>query len=588
MENLLKKLLIAILPALIISGVIYANTVCQISQGCTGSSTASGARSNLGLGTIATQNVGTLTNTKYCTYATGTGFVCNSDGVGSMTYPGAGIALSTGSEWDTSITNNSANWNTAYGWGNHASAGYLTSASINTSSKLAAIMDDEDGTGDCGTGAFCIGGHTHSEYLTSLNGAVLTDQSTPQTIGLTGARLAKLWATDIEVTNAIAGSITGNAGTATALAADPADCAAGTVATAISASGDLTCGIAPLVSGGTLTSGYHCRYDGTGLDCDRVEDASGTCAANAVCMGGHTHPTTELSGVNAGTDLTADLEEETHASEHAVSAADTVFPADPGADRYLMWDDDPGALVWASPAGAGDVESVGDCTGGACLDGTSDGGTYISFYDAQGAGQLITGNLTEARTWTLPDSTGTLALTSSNITGTAAGLSSTLGPALGGTGIANNAANTITFTGNYGLGLTLSGATSLTLPTSGTIATLAGSETLTNKRITSRVGTITSSATPTPTGDDNDIYTITALAEAAAFAAPSGTPTNGQKLIIRIKDNGTPRTLSWNAIYRAGDIPLPTTTVSNKTMYAGFIYNSADSKWDFVSFVNNF
>jgi len=43
----------------------------------------------------------------------------------SMIYPGAGIALSTGSAWDTSITNNSANWNTAYGWGNHASAGYL-------------------------------------------------------------------------------------------------------------------------------------------------------------------------------------------------------------------------------------------------------------------------------------------------------------------------------------------------------------------------------------------------------------------------------------------------------------------------------
>jgi hypothetical protein len=32
----------------------------------------------------------------------------------SMTYPGAGIALSTGSAWSTSITNNSTNWNTAY------------------------------------------------------------------------------------------------------------------------------------------------------------------------------------------------------------------------------------------------------------------------------------------------------------------------------------------------------------------------------------------------------------------------------------------------------------------------------------------
>lgn len=37
----------------------------------------------------------------------------------------------TASSWYTT-TNNSANWNTAYGWGNHASAGYLTSAAIGT------------------------------------------------------------------------------------------------------------------------------------------------------------------------------------------------------------------------------------------------------------------------------------------------------------------------------------------------------------------------------------------------------------------------------------------------------------------------
>lgn len=47
---------------------------------------------------------------------------------------------------------------------------------------------------------------------------ISTDQTTGQTIGTTGARLTKLWATDITVTNAIAGSVTGNAGTATALA----------------------------------------------------------------------------------------------------------------------------------------------------------------------------------------------------------------------------------------------------------------------------------------------------------------------------------------------------------------------------------
>ena len=39
---------------------------------------------------------------------------------GAMVYPAAGIALSTGAAWSASITNNSANWNTAYGWGNHA------------------------------------------------------------------------------------------------------------------------------------------------------------------------------------------------------------------------------------------------------------------------------------------------------------------------------------------------------------------------------------------------------------------------------------------------------------------------------------
>jgi hypothetical protein len=109
--------------------------------------------------------------------------------------------------------------------------------------------------------------------------------------------------------------------------------------------------------------------------------------------------------------------------------------------------------------------------------------------------------------------------------------------------------------------------------------------TLTNKRVTPRVGTTASSATPTPDADAHDIYTVTALAEAAAFAAPSGTPTNGQVLIIRIKDNGTARALSFNAIYRAIGATLPTTTVISKTMYLGMIYNSADTKWDVLSVI---
>jgi hypothetical protein len=49
-----------------------------------------------------------------------TGTVYTSLPTGSMTYPAAGIPVSTGSAWGTSIVNNSTNWNTAYGWGNHA------------------------------------------------------------------------------------------------------------------------------------------------------------------------------------------------------------------------------------------------------------------------------------------------------------------------------------------------------------------------------------------------------------------------------------------------------------------------------------
>ena len=62
----------------------------------------------------------------------------------------------------------------------------------------------------------------------------------------------------------------------------------------------------------------------------------------------------------------------------------------------------------AISAGSGDVESVGDCTSGACYDGTSDGGTYIDLYEADGKTRIQTGNNAAAVTLTLPNTTGTL------------------------------------------------------------------------------------------------------------------------------------------------------------------------------------
>lgn len=138
------------------------------------------------------------------------------------------------------------------------------------------------------------------------------------------------------------------------------------------------------------------------------------------------------------------------------------------------------------------------------------------------------------------------------------------------------ASNSLTFAGTDG--------TTMTFPSSSdTVVTLAATQTLTNKRVTPRIGTEASSATSTPTADTVDQWNVTALAVADTFAAPTGTPTDGQKLIIRIKDNGTARALAWNAIYRPIGNPLPTTTVISKTLYVGFLYNAADSKWDCVA-----
>lgn len=63
--------------------------------------------------------------------------------------------------------------------------------------------------------------------------------------------------------------------------------------------------------------------------------------------------------------------------------------------------------------------------------------------------------------------------------------------------------------------------------------------------------------------------------------APTGTPTNGQPLVLRIKTTNA-QTYSWNATYRDGTPSLPTTLAAATTDYVAFMYNSTDSKWDLV------
>ena len=98
------------------------------------------------------------------------------------------------------------------------------------------------------------------------------------------------------------------------------------------------------------------------------------------------------------------------------------------------------------------------------------------------------------------------------------------------------------------------------------------------------ITTIASSATPTPTrASKKTELEVTAQAADAEFGAPSGTPVNGDLLFISVTDNGTPRALTYNAIY---DDPysaeLPTTTTANLTILMLFRYSSARSKWELI------
>lgn len=97
-----------------------------------------------------------------------------------------------------------------------------------------------------------------------------------------------------------------------------------------------------------------------------------------------------------------------------------------------------------------------------------------------------------------------------------------------------------------------------------------------------RVGAVASSATPSINTDNVDQFNITALATAITSMTTNltGSPIDGQKLLIRFKDNGTARAITWGSSFvSSGSATLLSTTVINKTHMVGLIYDSAASKW---------
>lgn len=234
----------------------------------------------------------------------------------------------------------------------------------------------------------------------------------------------------------------------------------------------------------------------------------------------------------------------------------------------------------------------------------ANGGTGIAYFTVAGP--------TTTRTYTFPDAAATIArtdaansftgastasawvLTSPTIT-TKISPTSDDGAPLGDTthnfsdlflatgAVVNFANSNVVLTHSSGI-LTL-GTGNFIITTAGTAAgsvtTIDGTQTLTNKRNTSRITSIGSSATPTVNTDNCDCVTITALAAAITSMTSSltGTPVNFDQLEYRIKDDGTARAITWGASFVSGNATLPTTTVVNKALHVWFEYDSVQAKW---------
>jgi hypothetical protein len=156
-------------------------------------------------------------------------------------------------------------------------------------------------------------------------------------------------------------------------------------------------------------------------------------------------------------------------------------------------------------------------------------------------------------------------------------ISGTLSPANGGTGVANNAASTLTISGNFATTLTVSGTTGVTLPTTGTLATLAGSETFTNKTLTNpTVTNYVESVVAIGNSGTSQVLSLTSgtvqtvtMTGNCTFTMP--TATAGKSFILIVSTGAGGFTGTFTSVKWPSNTPPTLTTTA--------------SRWDILTFV---
>jgi len=145
--------------------------------------------------------------------------------------------------------------------------------------------------------------------------------------------------------------------------------------------------------------------------------------------------------------------------------------------------------------------------------------------------------------------------------------------------------DSITVSGTASLPTLGNTAVSGTLSVSGA-TTLTGALTANGATFNGAVGISPQSATTvatTLTPSSSNFVVLTAQTTDFTVAYPTISATEGETLVIRIKDNGTSHNINWNSVYNPIQVTLPSSTTAGKTHYIGCKWNGSTTKWDVLS-----